>query len=336
MHTGKRYSPLEFFIWTIKDVLIITVLTAIPTIVYKVFGWTFLAISWQPIAILGTALAFIVGFKNNASYGRIWEARQIYGAIINDSRSFAYTLRDAVGGRQNETVKRMFYRHFAWLTALRFQLREPRNWENMTKYSNRKFFDGRYSVPEWDNNLEDELKKYLPENELKYVLSKKNRATQLTALQSENLAELKDTGVINDFQWKALQESITKFTDDQGKVERIKNFPYPRNFASMATYLMFIFVTLVPFGLLETMDKLGNGTFMEGYTIWFNIIISSVVCWVFHTLDVVGESAVNPFEGGANDIPVTQISRMIEIDMRDMLDEKELPEPIVAKNNILM
>lgn len=336
MHTGKRYTPIEFFTWTLKDIVIIIALTAIPTIAYEIFGWRFLAVSWQPIAILGTALAFIVGFKNNASYGRIWEARQIYGAIINNSRSFGYTLRDAAGGKQDENVKRLFYRHFAWLTALRFQLREPRNWENMKKISNRRFFEGRYSVPEWDGNLEDELKKYLPENELQYVLSKKNRATQLTALQSESLATLRSNGTINDFQWKALQESVTKLTDDQGKAERIKNFPYPRNFASMATYLMFIFVVLVPFGLLGGMDKLGEGTFMEGYTIWFNIVISSIVCWVFHTLDVVGESAVNPFEGGANDIPITQISRMIEIDMREMLDEKELPKPIVAKNNILM
>lgn len=75
--------------------------------------------------------------------------------------------------------------------------------------------------------------------------------------------------------------------------------------------------------------------FMEGYTIWLKFVIASVICWVFHTLDVVGEVAVNPFEGGANDIPVTQIS-LIKIDMRDMLDEKELPEPIVAKNNILI
>lgn len=62
------------------------------------------------------------------------------------------------------------------------------------------------------------------------------------------------------------------FLNGQGKAERIKNSPYPRNFASIATFLMFIFITMVPFGLLEPMDKLGDGTFMEGYTIWFNIV----------------------------------------------------------------
>lgn len=335
MHTGKRYTPFEFFKWTLRDTIWLLLIAAVPTALYAL-GFSFVALPWQPIAILGTALAFIVGFKNNASYGRIWEARQIYGSVINDSRSFAYTLRDALGGKQFDTVRKMFYRHFAWLTALRYQLREPRSWENMQRRSNQEFLNGRYSIPEWETKLEDELKKYLSEEELKYILSKKNRATQLTALQSETIAALKKEGVINDFQWKELQNCIIRLTDDQGKAERIKNFPYPRNFASVTTYLLFIFIVLLPFGLLNEYSKLGDGTFLEGYTVWFNIPFSAVVAWAFHVLDTIGESAVNPFEGSANDIPIAQISRTIEIDMRDMLDETDLPPAIQPKNNIVL
>ncbi len=335
MHTGKQYTPLEFFTWTFRDTLWLLVIAAIPTVLYY-FGWTFLSFPWQPVAVLGTALAFIVGFKNNASYGRLWEARQIYGAVINDSRSFAFTLRDALGGKENETVGKMFYRHFAWLTALRFQLREARSWENTFRRQNQDYLQGRYSIPEWETKMDDELKKYLSEYELTYILSKKNRATQLIALQSESLAKLKKEGTISDIQWMELQQAVTRLIDDQGKAERIKNFPYPRNFASVTTYLLFVFIFLLPFGLLKEYSALGNGTFLEGYTIWFNIPFSALVAWAFHILDTIGESSVNPFEGSANDIPVTQISRMLEIDMKDMLDEKDLPEPIVAKNNILM
>ncbi|WP_026967983.1 bestrophin family protein [Algoriphagus terrigena] len=335
MHTGRRYTPLEFFRWTLRDTLLILVISTIPTVLYA-SGLTFLAFPWQPIAILGTSLAFIVGFKNNASYGRIWEARQIYGAIINDSRSFAYTVRDALGGKDSELVKVMFYRHFAWLTALRFQLREPRTWENMNTSSNREFLNGHYRVYEWEHKIEEELAKYLSKEELDYILSKKNRATQLTALQSETLASLRKTGALTDIQWMELQNSIVKFTDAQGKAERIKNFPYPRNFASVTTYLMIIFILLLPFGLLREYSQIGQGTFLEGYTIWFNIPFSAVAAWVFHVLDAVGESAVNPFEGSANDVPITQISRTVEIDMRDMLDESPLPDPITPTNNIVL
>lgn len=335
MHTGKRYSPIEFLLWTRRDAYWMIVLATIPTVLYHL-GCTFFALPWQPIAILGMAVAFIVGFKNNASYSRIWEARQIYGSVINDSRSFAYTLRDALGGHQSEVVRRMFYRHIAWLTALRFQLREPRTWENMERKSNREYLGAHYVIPERVGKLEEELTQFLGADELRHVLSKKNRATQLIALQSEELSALRKAGVINDFQWTQLQESIIRLTDDQGKAERIKNFPYPRNFASIATYLLMIFVVLAPFGLLAEFDRLGKGTFLEGYSIWFNIPFSAMITWVFHTLDTVGESSVNPFEGSANDIPITQISRMIEIDMREMLDETELPPPILPQNNILM
>ena len=335
MHTGKRYTPFEFAKWTKRDTLLMLLIATVPTILY-VIGWKFIGLPWQPVAILGTAVAFIVGFKNNASYNRIWEARQIYGAIINDSRSFAYSVRDTLGGKESSVVKRIFYRHFAWLTALRFQLREPRSWENMNQRSNSAYRKSRYEIPELNSTLEEELKQYLSEEELEYILSKKNKATQLTALQSEEFGELKKAGDINDFQWTLLQQSIIKFTDDQGKAERIKNFPYPRNFASIATYLLFIFVILAPFGLVKEMDKLGEGTFLQGYTVWFNIPFSAIIAWAFHTLDTVGESSVNPFEGSANDIPITQISRTIEIDMRDMLDEKDLPQPITPKNNIVL
>lgn len=333
MHTGRRFTPLEFFKWTARHTFWLLVLATIPTALYAL-GWDFLALPWQPLAIVGTAVAFIVGFKNNASYNRIWEARQIYGTIINNSRSFGYALRDAVS--DEAVVQRMFYRHFAWLTALRYQLREPRTWENMGESSNVEFRNNRYEIPETTLPLADALQPYLADGERAYVRSKKNRATQLTALQSKDLALLKTSGLIDAFQWTILQQALTRLTDDQGRAERIKNFPYPRNFASITTYLLFIFVTLVPFGLLREMAHLGDGTLLEGYTVWFNIPFAAILTWAFHTLDAVGESSVNPFEGSANDVPITQISRTIEIDLRDMLDEPNLPQPITPVNSIVL
>lgn len=333
MHAGRRFTPKEFIFWTRRIIYKVFILSFIPTLCYYL-GANFLSLPWQPIAILGTAVAFIVGFKNNASYARLWEARQIYGAIINDSRSFAYTLRDALN-ENSEEVKTIFYRHFAWLTALRFQLREARAWENMNQKSNIEYLSF-YDIPERTTTLEEELKPYLSSSDYEYILTKKNRATQLSALQSKNLAKLYKDGKLNDFQWNLLQQSLSKFTDNQGKAERIKNFPYPRNFSSITTYLLILFVLSVPFGLLHEFEKLGQGTILENYSIWLNVPFSMILTWVFITLDTVGESSMNPFEGSANDVPITQISRTIEIDMRDMLNEENLPLPITPKNNILL
>ncbi|MFC5872066.1 putative membrane protein [Chryseobacterium arachidis] len=334
MHAGKKFGAIEFIVWTRRSIYCLATLSAIPTLLYFL-GWKFLSFPWQPIAIMGTAVAFIVGFKNNASYSRLWEARQIYGSIINDSRSFGYVLRDSLSERNPKKVKEMFLRHYAWLTALRFQLREPRAWENMNTAQFKEYAE-KYDISEKLLNLDDELRNYLSDHELQYILSKKNRATQLMASQSKELSEAYRNGEINDFQWTQINQQLIKFTDYQGRAERIKNFPYPRNFSSITTYLLLLFIVFVPFGLLKEFDKLGEGTVIEGLTLWFNIPFSLLVTWCFHTLDSVGESSVNPFEGSANDVPITQISRTIEIDMRDMLDEDNLPPPITAKNNIVL
>jgi putative membrane protein len=100
MHAGKKFGALEFVIWTRRSIYCLTILSTVPTILYYC-GGKFLSFHWQPIAIIGTAVAFIVGFKNNASYSRLWEGRQIYGAIINESRSFGYILRDSLSAKNN-------------------------------------------------------------------------------------------------------------------------------------------------------------------------------------------------------------------------------------------
>ncbi len=336
MHAGKRFTLIEFIHWTRKDIYKLFFLTLIPTSLYHFFDFTFLSIAWVPIALLGTAVAFIVGFKNNASYSRVWEARTIYGGIVNASRAFAIMVRDYLPKENSDEIKIIFYRHFAWLTALRYQLREPRIWENMDKPQNIEYLQHVFKIPERETKLEDELTNYLSSEEKTYVLSKKNRATQLMAVQSAHLKKLFEEHKIDSFKYQLLQNALTNFYEYQGRAERIKNFPYPRNFSSVTTILLNIFIILVPFGLLNEFNKLGVGNVLEGYTVWFNVPFGVLITWVFKGLDSVGESSMNPFEGSANDVPISNISRTIEIDMREMLDEKDLPDAITPINNILM
>jgi len=309
----------------------------IPTLLYH-FGFTFIAISWMPITMLGTAVAFIVGFKNNASYDRLWEARQIYGAIVNESRSFAVKARDFNGGKKSTFTELLFNRHFAWLTFLRYQLRESRKWETLDEPRYQEYLKNAYVIPERQEDLASSVMGFLSERELSYLLPKANRASQLLAMQSETINTLHREGALSDFQQIQLQKSIDNLYEQQGKAERIKNFPYPRNFSSITTYLLYLFVYAMPFGLLKEFDDLGTGTFMEGWTIYFIIPFTTIVGWTYITLNAVGDSSINPFEGSANDVPITHISQMIEMDMKQMLDMEGtlLPKPVEALNNILM
>lgn len=328
MHIGNNYKIKEFLYCTRRDIFKLLIFASIPTIAYQIFEWHWIAIPWVPVALIGTATAFIIGFKNTQSYNRLWEARQIWGGIVNSSRTFGIMTRDFIE-TDSATHKILFYRHFAWLTALRFQLREPKPWENSLKPHNieyRKF----YSVPEWEGRLDSALESYLSKEELRFILDRKNRATQILSLQSKHLLDLKNGERTDVYKHIELEKVLSELYELQGKAERIKNFPYPRQYASLNTYFVWLLVFLLPFGMLNEFQKISD------CYVWLTIPFSVIVSWIFTSMEKIGEASENPFEGGANDIPMASMSRSIEIDMREMLGETELPEQIQAINNIIL
>lgn len=332
MHSGRRFTLSEVVYWTRRDIYIFFFFALIPTSIYYFFDVKWLVVPWVAIALVGTAAAFVVGFKNTQTYNRSWEARQIWGSIINVSRTWGILARDTVKADKHE-IQTLYYRHIAWLTALRYQLREPRAWENMKLKSNAEY-SRLYKIAEHEIPLEDELKKYLSSEETAYVLSKKNRATQIISLQSKHISRLKDEGKISEFDFIELEKVLAQLYDNQGKSERIKNFPYPRQFATVNQMFIRLFVGILPFGFLQEFGKL---TPVYGdWFIWLTVPTSLIVGWVFYLMERIGEATENPFEGSANDVPITNISRTIEIDLREMLDEKDIPPAITPQNNILL
>src|SRR6187455_2159394 len=96
MHTGSHYKFKDFLKWTRREIYVLLLLATIPTVLFQVFGLKWIAIPWVPVALVGNAAAFIVGFKNTQTYNRLWEARQIWGAIVNASRSWGIMTKDFV------------------------------------------------------------------------------------------------------------------------------------------------------------------------------------------------------------------------------------------------
>lgn len=335
MHSGKSYHIGEFIIWTRRNIFWLTLLGIFPVILFDIFKIYWIAIPWTVVALLGTATAFIVGFKNTQAYNRTWEARQIWGSIVNSSRSWGAMSKNMVP--DDAKSKEMIYRHFAWLTALRYQMREPRIWETASKSYNKEY-SKYFQVPEKESDLETELIKYIGREELDALLKHKNRATQLLAKQSKLLRELLDSDQLSALQYIEMQKVLNDLFEHQGKSERIKNFPYPRQFATINMFFIRLFCFLLPFGMLFEFAKLNEYVdgFMKGYMVWLVVPFSVLISWVFTSLEQVGESAENPFEGGANDVPISQISRTIEIDLREMLGETDLPPALTPVNNIVL
>lgn len=332
MYTRRRYGFWMTFNWSKMPFILASIYSIILTILYEfcfhTLGFDF-SISWQTIAVLGTAVAFYLGFKNNASYDRTWEARKIWGGIVNNSRTFGAAISSFLQGENQEQVKKeMIHRHIAWLTALRYQLRLEREWEH-TEYR----VKGKY-LPEiseaYFHNLEDEIKNVLCEEEFELYKGKANMAAQILHKQATRLQELRDQNYFEDFRHMEFHKLIAEFYADQGRSERIKNFPFPRQYASTAIWLGLIFAILVPFGLLNIFHDL------QSHTIWLTVPFSALIIWSFFLMEMIGDFSENPFEGTYNDVPITSISRGIEIDLREMLNEKDIPKPIKAENGFLM
>lgn len=335
MHIGQSYKLLEFLIWTRRNIYWLFFLGVIPTVLYQVLQWKWIALPWTVVALLGTATAFIVGFKNTQTYSRTWEARQIWGSILNSSRAWGIMCRDYMDDVKGTKV--LVYRHFAWLTALRYQMRESKAWESTHKIYNKEYL-AYYNVPEKENTLELELAKYIPAEEVLQIMATKNKAVQLLGLQSKTIKELYDQGIIDNFRFLEMNKLIMTLYDHQGKSERIKNFPYPRQFATVSSLFVKLFCIMLPFSMLKDFDKLNEsvGGIMQGHMVWLVIPFSMLISWVYTSLEQVGESTENPFEGSANDVPISQMSRTIEIDMREMLGETDLPPALQPKNNIIL
>ena len=335
MHTGKTYKLWEFLDWTRRDIYVLIILGVVPVVAYQIGNAKWVGIPWTVVALLGTATAFIVGFKNLQTYNRTWEARQIWGDLISGSRAWGMMSRDFFDNA--EKSKELVYRHLAWLTALRYQLREHRAWEATSKAHNAEY-SRYYSIPEMQTTLETELAKYLPDVELTQILATGNKPTQIMGLQSRSIKRLLDSQVIGMAQFVEMQRSIKDFLVQQGRCERIKDFPYPRQFATINSFFTKLFCFLLPFGLLREFDSLNESVagVIKGNMIWLVIPFSVLISWMYTSLDRVGESTESPFEGSPNDIPISQMCRTVEIDLRKMLGETDCPPPLEPRNNIVL
>ena len=364
----KRIFPVKGVIkWTRRHIFLFLLIATIPVFLFDIAGLKWLHVPWLPLGVLGTAISFLISFKNNASYDRLWEARKIWGGIVNTSRSWTIMVKDFIDNTHTKDTKsdeeirnikkELVHRHIAWLTALRYQLRAEKPWESHTKKDkgSSEFKEAHFLVCEDEVAIENAIKPYISEKEYKEVFAKGNKPSQILGIQSRRLKELMNTGLIEDFRHMEMTNVLVEFYTLQGKSERIKNFPYPRQYATINYIFVWIFIILLPFGIMEGFEGIGEHIFEDlakhnshssfthkiqefiaKHFVWFSIPFSAMLAWVFHTMEKIGENTENPFEGGPNDVPITDLSRGIEIDIRQLIDDTDIPEPYTWKNDIVM
>lgn len=289
----KQVSGIVF--WNKWDLLFFAVCagTAYTLIVY--YKYEIFKLPPIPVSILGGALAIFLGFRNSSAYDRWWEARKIWGGIVNDSRAFGLELMtypmseskedDAEIAKWRDVAIR---RHIGWLNALVAQLRKK--------------------TPD--------ISAFLTAEDLKSIEGKNNAATQIMVAQGKAIKEAYDKGWIEEFRMVEMMGTLKKFYDGQGKAERIKNtiFPYYYNYFTM--FFLWLFTMSLPFALMGVQAN------------WIMIPLSICISFAFFILNKSGVLTETPFVGGAADTPISTICRGIEIDLLQMIDAEDVPEPL--------
>ncbi len=310
-------------------------------LLYAYAGLWFLRVPFVPIATVGTAVAFYVGFKNNAAYERFWEGRKIWGGIVNASRSWATAVVSYidVGDASPEAQasrRELIYRQLAWVNALRLQLRRTsRFFDNAARSTRTRLAKhGEHMRNDWDR----ELRPFLSAEELAEVSARSNSAVHLLTNQGTRIAGLVKARRLDLFHQIAMMELVTELCSLQGQCERIKHTPLPRQYAEFSRVFTLVFTFLVPFGLLDVfVDHLdASHTTLETLAPVLPMVLSSwLISWVFTTMEGIGDSSEDPFERSMNDVPMNALSRTIEIDLRQILGETEVPGKEAVIDNIL-
>ena len=313
MIVSKRLDPRQVIFYAWRSLLYFFFISFAVYIIHYEWDVRKLTVPFEMVALFSTALAIFLGFKNNSAYDRWWEARKIWGLLVNYSRAWGrevQTLAIAEDGTSTEELdawkKRLIYRHIAFVHALRVFLRQRLEYNEI----------GLQWV-ETSNDYND-IRPFLSPEEADEVLSKKNPPNYLLMTQGRELREAYEKGWLTDFRFMQLDQTLTEFNNHQGMSERIKNTPFPRAYSYFSWMFVYLHGTLVPFAFVEELGLL-------------NIPLAMVINFIFLSLEAIGEGIEDPFENRPGDTPLTAISVTIETNLKEMLDQKELPaktEPI--------
>lgn len=279
--------------------------------VHHFFPHSRLWVSPLPFTVAGAALSIFLGFRNNAAYDRYWEGRSLWGRLVNTSRSFARQLitylRDEPAPygepgdkplpEREQFIRQMSYRVIAFVHALRHHLRGE---DPMLEVA------GLIEPSEWER-----------------IREKRTVPNAILLSLGAQLAIARRRGWLDSIQLSSLDATLTEFANIHGSCERIRNTPLPPVYTGVSDRVVLVYCGLLPFGLVVELGLLAP-------------LVVTIVSFVFLVLSRISSLLENPFGLRSNDLPLTALSRTIEIDVRQSLDESDVPAPVEPVNGILL
>ncbi|MFL9481820.1 bestrophin family protein [Chitinophagaceae bacterium LWZ2-11] len=289
----KENIPLKYIFGKIKTELIFVTLYATAIVlIYNNFHFTRISIPIAVPTILGTVISLLLGFRSNQAYDRWWEARHIWGAVVNDSRTLTrqilcFTEVGYEGDAIQQFRTRFIKRQMSWSYALGKSLRKT--------------------------NPMDGMEKYISRREFEFVSRYNNKPAALLELHSRDLNMALSEGWINRHQQVEIDRTLSRLCDSMGKCERIKNTIFPATYSLYIHFSLLLFIGLLPFGVIQ-------------YFGFFEIPLVVAIASCFLLIEKMAIHLQDPFENKPTDTPMTAIATTIEKDLRQMLKDQELPE----------
>ena len=281
--------PVKFLYQKVrKELIFATIYVSVVAIMHE-----FIDMPKIPVAVpglLGTGIAIMLGFRTNQAYNRWWEARKIWGGIVNDSRTLIRQVvtfthfNDTDDLKMSEIDNRFVNRQVAWCYCLAASLRRQ-------------------------DPLPD-AKKYLTDKEYEYVSQHANVPNAILMRHGYAVKhDLMKGGKIDRFEQIAIDGTLTRLTDHMGKCERIKNTVFPKTYTLFVEFLLWLFIILLPFGIME-------------YSSWFQVFFVILLTMPYFLLERTAIYMQNPFENQPTDTPMTTLSRTIELNLHQMIQEE--------------
>lgn len=294
----KTAIPIQYLIGKIwQDLLFIFLLSLSIHFFSEIFSARIPEMPLHVPAFLGTAISVLLSFKISQSYDRWWEARKIWGAIVNDSRSLTLQLQQFTGGHAMDAVKQMVYRQIAWCYILGQSLR------------------GLNALDNTDGLLER------PDREA--LMQHINKPLALLQLNAQSLKELRRAEKIDAFSHIQIDSTLVRLCDAMGKAERIKGTVFPVTYRLFLHFAIYVFVIVLSVALKDV-------------NVFFELPLLLLISSIFFLLEKSAFHLQDPFQNRPSDVSVTAIARTIEINCRQLLGETDVPKPIGPKKFYLM
>ena len=277
------------FVWrgsVLKDLLprlgLIVILSVVAVLAHQnVLGrWRF-EISLQPFTLLGIALAIFLGFRNGVCYDRFWEARKLWGSILNASRALS---RQALtlSSWSSDDARRFVKGLSAFPHLLRHQLRDT---------------DGL-----------DDIRALVPSEWLDRLHAAHYRPAMLVLLLGEDLRNARRQGQLPEMLAPAMEANLDVLADIVGGCERILATPVPLGYSVLLHRTVYFYCALLPFGLAPAIG-------------WLTPLFAAFVAYTFIALDVIADELEEPFGTDPNDLPLLGMSRTIADSLADLLGD---------------